>query len=63
VASKPVQKAEAPAKQVAAPQAAVKPQITPEAIAQRAFEIWQREGCPEGCEADHWFRAEQELRK
>ena len=31
-------------------------------IALRAWEIWQREGCPEGRDLDHWLRAEQELR-
>jgi hypothetical protein len=32
------------------------------AIAHRAWEIWQREGCPDGRELEHWLRAEQELR-
>ena len=31
------------------------------AIAHRAWEIWQREGCPEGRELEHWLKAEQEL--
>ena len=30
-------------------------------IAQRAYEIWQREGCPDGRAMEHWFRAETEL--
>lgn len=34
-----------------------------EDISQRAFEIWEREGKPEGCEREHWFQAEEELRK
>lgn len=32
-----------------------------DAIAKRAWEIWQREGCPEGREMDHWLQAEREL--
>jgi hypothetical protein len=31
------------------------------AIAHRAWEIWQREGCPEGRALEHWLRAEREL--
>jgi hypothetical protein len=31
------------------------------AIALRAWEIWQKEGCPEGRALNHWLRAEQEL--
>ena len=30
-------------------------------VAQRAYEIWQREGCPEGRDMEHWLRAESEL--
>ena len=30
-------------------------------IKARAYEIWQREGSPEGHENDHWQEAEQEL--
>lgn len=32
-----------------------------ERIKQRAHEIWEREGRPEGRDADHWSQAEQEL--
>jgi hypothetical protein len=32
-----------------------------ERIKARAYEIWQREGSPEGHENDHWKEAEQEL--
>jgi hypothetical protein len=35
--------------------------VTPEQIAQRAFEIWEREGRPHGRSREHWFQAEQEL--
>jgi len=27
----------------------------------RAYEIWLAEGCPSGCELDHWLRAEAEV--
>ena len=30
-------------------------------VKQRAYEIWQREGCPEGREADHWALAKEEI--
>jgi hypothetical protein len=32
-----------------------------DAIAFRAWEIWQREGCPEGRALEHWVQAEQEI--
>jgi hypothetical protein len=35
--------------------------VTPGEIAQRAFEIWDHEGRPEGRELEHWLRAETEL--
>jgi hypothetical protein len=37
--------------------------ITYEQIAKRAFEIWQKQGEPEGLEREHWLQAEAELRK
>ena len=30
-------------------------------VRQRAYEIWQREGCPDGREADHWALAKEEI--
>ncbi|MBL8659545.1 MAG: DUF2934 domain-containing protein [Rhodospirillales bacterium] len=30
-------------------------------IGKRAFEIWQREGCPDGRSAAHWQQAEAEI--
>ena len=33
-----------------------------EKIRQRAYEIWEREGRPEGREAEHWQKAVEELR-
>lgn len=32
-----------------------------EAIAFRAWQIWQEEGCPEGRDKEHWLRAEKEM--
>ena len=31
-------------------------------IAQRAYQIWQENGCQEGCEEQHWHQAERELK-
>ena len=33
----------------------------PDAIARRAYEIWNQEGRPDGCDLRHWLQAEQEL--
>lgn len=30
-------------------------------IEERAYQIWEEEGCPTGCELDHWLRAESEI--
>jgi hypothetical protein len=30
-------------------------------IRERAYAIWQSEGCPEGCAERHWSAAEQEI--
>jgi hypothetical protein len=30
-------------------------------IAALAYSIWEREGCPNGCEMDHWLKAEREI--
>jgi hypothetical protein len=32
-----------------------------ERVKQRAYEIWEREGRPEGREADHWALAKEEI--
>jgi hypothetical protein len=32
-------------------------------ITGRAHAIWEHCGRPEGCELEHWFRAERELQK
>lgn len=36
--------------------------ISAEAISNRAYELWENEGRPEGSDQRHWFQAEQELR-
>ena len=30
-------------------------------IRDRAYAIWQEQGCPEGCDYEHWLMAEQEV--
>lgn len=35
--------------------------VLEEAVRQRSYEIWQREGCPSGRSLEHWLRAEAEL--
>lgn len=35
--------------------------IPDELVRQRSYEIWQREGCPHGLSAQHWFQARAEL--
>lgn len=37
--------------------------ITHEEISQRARQIWEREGRPEGRDVEHWLQAEEELRR
>ena len=36
--------------------------LTEEMIARRAYEIWQRHGCPSGTSYHDWLAAEAELR-
>ncbi len=31
-------------------------------VAERAYEIWQQSGRPQGRDQEHWFQAERELR-
>ncbi len=33
-----------------------------EKVAKRAFEKWMKGGCKHGCDKQHWFEAEAELR-
>ncbi|HEX3944828.1 MAG TPA: DUF2934 domain-containing protein [Rhizomicrobium sp.] len=35
--------------------------VSEEAIRQRSYEIWAREGRPDGKSLDHWLRAKAEL--
>ncbi len=35
--------------------------IPEDVIRQRSYEIWEREGCPEGRDIEHWLRARREL--
>lgn len=39
------------------------PQPSHEAIAARAFELWLKEGQPQGNGERHWLQAETELKK
>jgi|GEM_PF-1600714 hypothetical protein len=45
------------------PQPAEDVRIEPseEAIRLRSYQIWEREGRPEGCAGEHWARAKMEL--
>ncbi len=31
-------------------------------IAKRAYELWEKDGRPDGCHTEHWLKAEAELR-
>jgi hypothetical protein len=33
-----------------------------DAVSRRAYELWEKEGRPEGCDLRHWLQAEQECR-
>src|SRR3954471_10553632 len=35
---------------------------SPETISRRAYELWEKDGRPEGSDLRHWLQAEQELR-
>ena len=35
--------------------------IPREEIARTAWQMWEREGCPQGRDQDYWFRAEQQV--
>ncbi|MDR3405964.1 MAG: DUF2934 domain-containing protein [Chthoniobacter sp.] len=39
------------------------PEPTPKQIALCAYAIWEREGRPEGLDAEHWQQAEVQLRE
>ena len=47
----------------AAPQPATTSSAPPlEKVAKRAYEIWLKGGCKHGCDKQHWYEAEMELR-
>lgn len=37
--------------------------VTPQAIAERAYSIWEERGRPEGQDLEHWLEAERRLRR
>jgi hypothetical protein len=37
------------------------PRIEEDRIRERAYGLWQAEGCPDGCADRHWQQAETEL--
>lgn len=49
-----------PAPMAAAP--ATQTGIPQEKIAKRAYEKWLKGGCKHGCDQQHWYEAEAELR-
>ena len=38
------------------------PALPLEKIASRAYQKWLQNGCKHGCDQQHWFEAEQEIR-
>ena len=32
-----------------------------DSVSRRAYEIWEQQGKPDGCDLEHWLKAEQEL--
>lgn len=40
-----------------------KPMIDDSRIRDRAYAIWEAEGCPDGCAERHWQQAEDDLRQ
>jgi hypothetical protein len=39
-----------------------RPIITHDVISNRAYALWMEKGCPDGCEYENWFQAENELK-
>lgn len=37
------------------------PQIPEDRVRERAYSLWEAEGCPDGCADRHWQQAEAEL--
>jgi len=46
---------------VAAPVTPSQPEDFEERVRQRAYELWEASGCPQGFEAEHWGQAEREV--
>jgi hypothetical protein len=40
----------------------MKPSISTDKVAQLAYEKWLNGGCKHGCDQQHWYEAEMELR-
>src|SRR6185503_3138338 len=38
------------------------PEVSADVVSRRAYEIWESEGRPEGCDFRHWLQAEHELK-
>ncbi len=38
-----------------------RPEDFEERVRQRAYELWEASGCPQGFEAEHWCQAEREV--
>jgi hypothetical protein len=55
----PLQRAEASDGQAAQE---IRETVAHEEIARRAYELWEQDGCPEGCSERHWLQAERQLR-
>lgn len=39
------------------------PRIQEDHIRERAYSLWESEGCPDGCADRHWQQAERELQQ
>lgn len=39
------------------------PQITTETIAARAYNLWEKDGRPNGRDTEYWFQAENQLKQ
>ena len=51
-----------PLRTVKVESAPAKAEISREAIARRAYELWVRQGCRHGWDQQHWLEAEKQLR-
>jgi hypothetical protein len=50
-----------PTKTVGAPAKPARPEDFEERVRQRAYELWEASGCPQGFDAEHWLQAEREV--